>query len=38
MIGVGGALLSVVSLFSDPNLDDPANPYAAMTLRGDQAT
>mmetsp|Transcript_1307 Transcript_1307/g.1566 ORF Transcript_1307/g.1566 Transcript_1307/m.1566 type:complete len:282 (+) Transcript_1307:179-1024(+) len=29
VIGVEGALLSVVSLLSDPNNDDPANPDAA---------
>jgi ubiquitin-protein ligase len=35
VLGVEQALLSVVSLLSDPNLDDPANPDAASMLRDE---
>jgi ubiquitin-protein ligase len=35
VLGVEQALLSVVSLLSDPNLDDPANPDAAAMMRDE---
>lgn len=37
VLGVEQALLSVVSLLSDANTDDPANPEAAAMLKNDPA-